>query len=130
MRRGSELYRYVTSCTKFRGSDLRSTRLCKPVRQVRDGSARRRVSYWGDDIDGHLGPDGVRTCMTVVDQLVSLDPVVDLPLGDYKLADGAPVNCRDTCEGDRITPIGPVMLYFGWAENEIDAVLQRPSDAG
>lgn len=35
-----------------------------------------------------------------------------------------------TYEGDLIRPLGLVTLYFGYAEYEIDAFLQRLSDAG
>lgn len=36
----------------------------------------------------------------------------------------------DSYEGDLIRPLGLVTLYFGYAEYEIDTLLQRLSDAG
>jgi metallo-beta-lactamase class B len=59
-----------------------------PIFEVRDGSRRHVVGYWGGDGAGHLDAAGIRTYAAAVDRFVSLDPRVDVPLSNHVVADG------------------------------------------
>ena len=60
-----------------------------PIFEVRDGSRRHFVGYWGGDGAGHLDPAGLRTYAAAVDRFINLDPRVDVPLSNHVVADGA-----------------------------------------
>lgn len=60
-----------------------------PIFEVRDGSHRHHVGYWGGDGAGHLDPAGLRTYAAAVERFVNLDPQVDVPLSNHVVADGA-----------------------------------------
>lgn len=59
-----------------------------PIFEVRDGSRRHYVGYWGGDGAGHLDAADIRTYAAAVDRFVSLDPRVDVPLSNHVVADG------------------------------------------
>lgn len=59
-----------------------------PIFEVRDGSQKHYVGYWGGDGAGHLEPADIRTYAAAVDRFVSLDARVDVPLSNHVVADG------------------------------------------
>jgi metallo-beta-lactamase class B len=59
-----------------------------PIFEVRDGSRRHYVGYWGGDGAGHLDAAGLRTYAAAVERFIGLDPRVDVPLSNHVVADG------------------------------------------
>jgi metallo-beta-lactamase class B len=59
-----------------------------PIFEVRDGTRRHHVGYWGGDGAGHLDPADIRTYAAAVERFISLEPRVDVPLSNHVVADG------------------------------------------
>ena len=59
-----------------------------PIFEVRDGTQRHLVGYWGGDGAGHLEPADIKTYAAAVDRFLALEPRIDVPLSNHVVADG------------------------------------------